>query len=164
MWHSGITPVCSLCSLPAFYFTDGQALAHIFKKFFVFELQWILLVFVFWPHQKTSFEASERNKGASHAPTALKLTLGTFHTTCEAAFLAHASLNWFFKTKQGDEERGEREKKKKEGGREEKGRRGASKQLPWMARVQRVHMSFAHMLSAAREPGSFLFFSHDSST
>jgi hypothetical protein len=34
------------------------------------------------------------------------------------------------KTKRGEEERGEREKKKKEGEREEKGRRGASKQPP----------------------------------
>jgi hypothetical protein len=34
------------------------------------------------------------------------------------------------KTKQGGEERGERENKKKEGEREEKGRRRASKQPP----------------------------------
>ena len=27
-----------------------------------------MLVFAFWPHQKTGFEASERNKDASHAP------------------------------------------------------------------------------------------------
>ena len=31
------------------------------KKFLVFELLWILLVFAFWPHQKTGLEASEHN-------------------------------------------------------------------------------------------------------
>lgn len=101
-----------------------------FKNFFVFELQWILLVFAFWPHQKTGFEASERNKDASHAPTARKLILDALHTIRVAAFLARASPNRFLKTKRGEEERGEREKKKKEGEREEKGRRGASKQPP----------------------------------
>ena len=101
-----------------------------FKKFFVLELQWILLVFAFWPHQKTGFEASERNKDASHAPTARKLTLDAPHTIRVAAFLARASPNRFLKTKLAEEERGGREKKKKEGEREEKGRRGASKQPP----------------------------------
>ena len=185
--YVGITPVCSL---PAFYFTVGQALAHnhtppkqgrvgamdrhafgsfsasrrswwailrqctglcllvdisyqayhktylwirlpyLFENFFVFELQWILLVFAFWPHQKTGFEASERNKNTSHAPTARKLTLDAPHTirVADFAFLARASPNRFLKTKRGEEERGEREKK--EGEREEKGRRGASKQPP----------------------------------
>ena len=103
---------------------------RIFQKFFVFELQWILLVFAFWPHQKTGFEASERNKDTSHAPTARKLTLDAPHTIRVAAFLARASPNRFLKTKRGEEERGEREKKKKEGEKEEKGRRGASKQPP----------------------------------
>ena len=183
--YGGITPVCSL---PAFYFTVGQALAHtppnqgrvgamgrhafgsfsasrrswwailrqctrlcllvdtsyqaylktylwirlayLSKNFFVLELQWILLVFAFWPHQKTSFEASERNKDASHAPTARKLTLDAPHTIRVAAFLARASPNRFLKTKLAEEERGGREQKKKEGEREEKGRRGASKQPP----------------------------------
>ena len=101
-----------------------------FKNFFVFELQWILLVFAFWHRQKTGFEASERNKDASHAPTARKLILDAVHSTRVAAFLARASPNRFLKTKRGEEERGEREKKKKEGEREEKGRRGASKQHP----------------------------------
>lgn len=101
-----------------------------FKNFFVFELQWILLVFAFWHRQKTGFEASERNKDASHAPTARKLILDALHTIRVAAFLARASPNRFLKTKLGEEERGEREKKKKEGEREEKGRRGASKQHP----------------------------------
>ena len=100
-----------------------------FKNFFVFELQWILLVFAFWPHQKTGFEASERNKDASHAPTARKLTLDAPHTIRVAAFLARASPNRFLKTKRREEERRER-KEKKEAEREEKGRRGASKQLP----------------------------------
>ena len=90
----------------------------------------VFFFFSFWPPQKTGFEASERNKDASHAPTARKLTLGALHTIRVAAFLARASPNRFLKTKRGEEERGEREKKKKEGGREEKGRRGASKQSP----------------------------------
>ena len=93
-----------------------------------------MLVFAFWPHQKTGFEASERNKDASHAPTARKFTVDVDapHTITirVAAFLARASPNRFLKTKRGEEERGEREKKKKEGEREEKGRRGASKQPP----------------------------------
>ena len=102
-----------------------------FQIFFVLELQWILLVFAFWPHRKTGFEASERNKDASHAPTARKLILDAAHTTRVAAFLARASPNRFFFFKQnGERRRGEREKKKKEGEREEKGRRGASKQHP----------------------------------
>ena len=96
----------------------------------VLELQWILLVFAFWPRQKTGFEASERNKDASHAPIARKLNLDALHTIRVAAFLARASSNRFLKTKRGEEEREEREKKKKEGGREEKWRRGASKQPP----------------------------------
>ena len=100
-----------------------------FKNFFVFELQWILLVFAFWHRQKTGFEASERNKDASHAPTARKLTLDAPHTIRVAAFLARASPNRFLKTKRREEERRER-KEKKEGEREEKGRRGASKQPP----------------------------------
>lgn len=101
-----------------------------FKNFFVFELQWILLVFAFWHRQKTGFEASERNKDASHAPTARKLILDAAHATRVAAFLARASPNRFFLKQNGERRRGEREKKKKEGEREEKGRRGASKQHP----------------------------------
>ena len=96
----------------------------------VLELQWILLIFAFWPRQKTGFKASERNKDASHAPTARKLNLDALHTIHTATFLARVSPNWVFKTKRRDEERGEREKKKKKGGREEIGRRGASKQPP----------------------------------
>ena len=34
-----------------------------------------LLILAFWPRQETAFEASERNKEASHAPIARKLTL-----------------------------------------------------------------------------------------
>jgi hypothetical protein len=52
-----------------------------------------LLVFAFWHHQKTGFEASERNKDASHAPIALKLTLDVLHAIRVAAFLARASPN-----------------------------------------------------------------------
>lgn len=58
------------------------------------------------------------------------MILDAVHSTRVAAFLARASPNRFLKTKRGEEERGEREKKKKEGEREEKGRRGASKQPP----------------------------------
>ena len=65
-------------------------------SFIVVKLQWKLLVFAFWPHQKTGFEASERNKDASHAPTARKLILDAVHSTRVAAFLARASPNRFF--------------------------------------------------------------------
>ena len=85
---------------------------------FVFELQWVLLIFAFWPHQKTGLGASERNKDTSHAPTVLKLTLDALHTIHVAAFLAIAFPNRFLKTKRREEERGEREKKKREGRRE----------------------------------------------
>jgi hypothetical protein len=71
-------------------------LTYFSKKIFVFELQWILVVFAFWLHQKTGFEASERNKDASHAPTARKLILDALHTIRVAAFLAPASPNRFF--------------------------------------------------------------------
>ena len=74
------------------------------KKIFVLELQWVLLAFAFWPHQKTGFEASERNKDASHPPTARKLTLDAFHAIRVAAFLARASPNRILKAKRGGEE------------------------------------------------------------
>ena len=70
-------------------------LTYLFLKFFVVELQWILLVFSFWPHQKTGFEASERNKDASYAPTAQKLILDAPHTIRVATFLARASPDRF---------------------------------------------------------------------
>jgi hypothetical protein len=102
-----------------------------FKNFFVFELQWILLVFAFWHRQKTGFEASERNKDASHAPTARKLILDAAHTTRVAAFLARASPNRFFFKQNGERRRGEeREKRKRRKGRERRKERGASKQPP----------------------------------
>ena len=88
-------------------------LTYLSKNFFVLELQWILLVFAFWPHQKTGFEASERNKDASHAPTAYKLTPDGPHTIRVAAFLARAPPNRFLKTKRGGEERRERKVKRK---------------------------------------------------
>ena len=100
-------------------------LPYLFENFFVFELQWILLVFAFWPHQKTGFEASERNKDASHAPTARKLILDALHTIRVAAFLARASPNRFLKTKRREEER--RERKEKEG-RGERGEREKRRQ------------------------------------
>ena len=101
-----------------------------FKNFFVFELQWILLVFAFWHRQKTGFEASERNKDASHAPTARKLILDAVHATRVAAFLARASPNRFFKNKT---ERGgeEREKRKRRKGRERrKGEEAPANSIP----------------------------------
>jgi hypothetical protein len=61
-------------SLLASAIKNTNIIKRIFQKnFFVFELQWALLVFAFWHRQKTGFEASERNKDASHAPTARKL-------------------------------------------------------------------------------------------
>jgi hypothetical protein len=51
--------------------------------------------------RRKGFEASERNKDASHAPTACKLALYAFHTIRVAAFLARASPNRVLKTKRG---------------------------------------------------------------
>ena len=82
------------------------------------ELQWVLLVFAFWPHQKTGFEASERNKDASHAIAARKLTTGALHTIRVAVFLARASPNLVLETKRREEEKEEREKTKGMKGRE----------------------------------------------
>jgi hypothetical protein len=65
------------------------------QKIFVFKLQWILVVFVFWPYQKAGFEASERNKDAPHASTARKLILDALQTIRVAAFLARTSPNRF---------------------------------------------------------------------
>ena len=103
----------------------------------VFEIQWFLLVFAFWPHQKTDFEAFERNKDASHALTVRKLILYSLRIIRVAAVLACASQNRFLKTKKrgGERRRGETENNKKEGGREEKVGSGASKQPPIMARA-----------------------------
>ena len=98
-----------------------------FKNFFVFELQWILLVFAFWHRQKTGFEASERNKDASHAPTARKLTIDAPHTILVADFLSRASPNRFLKTKQREEERRERKEKEGRGERGEREKLRASK-------------------------------------
>ena len=89
-----------------------------------------MLVFAFWPRQKTGFEASERNKDASHAPTARKLTLDALHTIRVAAFLARASPNRFLKTKRGEEERGEREKKNRKGEERRKGEEAPANSPP----------------------------------
>ena len=107
-------------------------LVHL-TKFLVLELQWILLVFAFWPRQKTGFEASERNKDSSHAPTARKLTLDALHTIRVAAFLARASPNRFLKTKRGEEERGgERrgKRKRRKGGERRKGEEAPANSPP----------------------------------
>jgi hypothetical protein len=82
-----------------------------------FKLRMVLLVFAFWPHQKTGFDASERKKDASHAPVASQLTLDALHTIWLAAFLARASPNRFLKTKRREERRERKEK-------EERGERG----------------------------------------
>jgi hypothetical protein len=135
-----------------------------FKILFVFELQWLLLFFAFWPHQKTSFDASERNKDASHAPTARKVTLDALHTIRVAAFLACASSNRFLKTKRREEER--REKREEKEGTRERGEKEKKRQQaaplngPSAARAYEL----AHLRSAARGPGSFIFSSHDSPT
>ena len=89
-------------------------------------VQWILLVFAIWPHQKTGFEASERNKDALHALIARKMTLDALHIICVATFLARASQNRIFlkqNTERRREERGERDKKNKEGERGEREKR-----------------------------------------
>lgn len=105
---------------------------RIFQKIFVFELQWILLIFASWPSQEPGFGASDRNKDSSNASTARKLTLDAIHTTLVTPFLARPSPNRFFenKTERGGEER---EKRK---GRERRKRKDApANSPPIMARV-----------------------------
>jgi hypothetical protein len=84
----------------------------LYTHFFVFELQWILLIFAFWSRQETGFEASGRNKDASHAPGARNLTLNARL----AAVLARPSPNELLKTKRREEERRERKQKEERGG------------------------------------------------
>jgi hypothetical protein len=104
-------------------------------------LQWILLIFAFWAHQMTGLEASERNKDASHAPVARKLTPDAPHTIRVAAFLAHAFPNQVFLTKRREKERGERKEKE---GRGERGEREKRRQQtsplngPSVARAKRA--------------------------
>ena len=89
----------------------------------------LVLILPFWPHWKAGFEVSERNKDASHAHTALKLSLNVHHTIRVAAFLALASPNRCLKSKRREEEG--REIKEKEGrGDRRKGGRGTRKQPP----------------------------------
>jgi hypothetical protein len=116
-----------------------------FKKSFFLKLQWILLVFAFWPHQKTGFEASERSKETSHAPTAHKLTLDILHTIRVAAFLACASLNRFLKTKRREEERGERKEKEGRGERGEREKRRQQTAPPeWLQGLGRFFLFPSH--------------------
>ena len=61
--------------------------AMTFKTSFIFQLQWNLLILAFWHRQKTGFEASERNRDASNASTARKLTLAALRTIRMAAVL-----------------------------------------------------------------------------
>jgi hypothetical protein len=93
------------------------------SKTLVFELQWTLLIFTFWLRQETGFDASERNKDASHAPTARKLTLDALHAICVAAVLARASPNRVLKTKRREAEKRERKEKEGRGARGEREKR-----------------------------------------
>ena len=81
------------------FFVSLDTIIVSFQKFLVFELHWILLIFAFWPRQETGFEASERNRDASHASTDRKLILDAPRTIRMAAVLAHAFPNWFLETK-----------------------------------------------------------------
>ena len=93
-----------------------------FKKLFVFELQWILLIFAFWPRQETRFELLSAKKMFHHTPTAHTLPLDAFLTIRVAAVLACSSPNWLWK--QNRERRiGEREKKRKGRRERERGER-----------------------------------------
>jgi hypothetical protein len=96
-----------------------------FKNFFVFELQWTLLVFAFWHRQKTGFEASERNKDAPHAPTARKLTLDAPPYHPGGCFSGARFPKSVFENKT---ERGERRERKEKEGRGERGEREKRRQ------------------------------------
>jgi hypothetical protein len=103
------------------------------KIFFVLKLQWILLVFAFWPHQKTGFEASERNKDASHAPTARKSQIDPrcppYHPC--GCFPGGRFPKPVFENKTGRERRREEgEKRKKEGREKRKGEEAQANSPP----------------------------------
>ena len=118
--------------------------------------------FAFWPHQKTGFEASERNRDASHASTAHKLILDAPRTIRMAAVLALAFPNWFLETKteRGWEER-EKRKRRKEGRERRKGEAAPANSPPSWPECSACQKSSALWLSATRGTGSFLFASHD---
>jgi hypothetical protein len=75
------------------------------------------LVFEFWFHQETGFEASERNKDASHAPTVRKLTIDFLHKNVWLLSWRALPQIGFLKQKR-ERSRGEREKRKRRKGRE----------------------------------------------
>ena len=78
---------------------------------FVFELQWILLVFAFWPHKKTGFGASELNKDTTHVLTAHKYPGCHPYHPC-GCFLGVRFPKLVFENKNGKRRRLEREKRK----------------------------------------------------
>ena len=131
-----------------------------FQIFLVFELHWILLIFAFWPRQKTGFEASGRNRDASHASTARKLILDAPRTIRMAAVLARAFPNWFLETKteRGWEEREKRKRRKEEKREREKAPANSPPSWPECSACQK---SSALWLSTTRGIGSFLFASHE---
>ena len=99
------------------------------------------MIFAFWPRQETGFEASERNRDASHASTARKLILDAPRTIRMAAVLARAFPNWFLETKteRGWEEREKRKRRKEEKGEREKRRQQtAPHHGPSVARAKRA--------------------------
>jgi hypothetical protein len=122
-------------------FVSLDTISVSFQIFLVFELHWILLIFAFWPRQETGFEASERNRDASHASTARKLILDAPRTIRMAAVLARAFPNWFLETKteRGWEEREKRKRRKEEKGEREKRRQQtAPHHGPSVARAKRA--------------------------
>jgi hypothetical protein len=118
----------------------------------------MLLVFAFWYHQKTGFEASEHNIDASHAHTARRLTLDALHTIRVAAFLARASPNRFLKTKRREERGEEREKRKRRKGRE-RGEREKRRQQTAPPPLNGPSAARAYELCSCAARGPGLFFS-----
>jgi hypothetical protein len=110
-------------------------LPYLSKKIFVFELQWI-------------FDAPERNKDASQAPTARELTLDVLHTIRAAAFVVRVSPNRLLKAKRR-EGRKEREKRKRRKGRERRKGGEAPANSPLDGPSAAHEYKLAHLLSAA---------------
>ena len=131
------------------------------KEVFFFEVQWGLLSFACWPHQKTGF-AHRLQIDTSYLPCSL---WSVWRLSWRAL---RASQNWPLKTKRR-EERGEKGRIKGRGGRgerEKKRQQTAPLNGSDAAHAGASALALAHMLHAspARGAGSLLFSSSDSPT
>jgi hypothetical protein len=120
--------ICLLVDInhQAYHKTDlSIRLAYLSNLFFFFEIRCILVVlrfgFGFTRRPVSRLLSAERNKDASHAPTARKLTLDALHTINVAAFLfpgARFPKSVFENKTERGGEREEREKRRRRKGRD----------------------------------------------